>query len=118
MLIRLSLNKTSYKFWKDRKLNINYVKVFKCKYFILNTNGNLRKFNSKSNVGLFIQYPNTSQAYRVYNKRTFDDSNSPSTEKVVVDDDVDMEKENEELQHEKSFAEKQVDPPYESQEKQ
>ena len=47
----------------------------------------------------FLGYSITSKAYRLYNKRTlvveesihvtFDESNSSSTEKVVVDDDVD-----------------------------
>lgn len=37
----------------------------------------------------------------------FDDSNPSSMKKVLIDDDVDVEKENEELYYEASFAENQ-----------
>ncbi|KAH9802698.1 hypothetical protein KPL71_001497 [Citrus sinensis] len=96
VLIRPNLNKTPYELWKDRKPNIGYFKVFGCKCFVLNTKDNLGKFDPKSDVGIFLGYSNSSKAYRVYNKRTlvveesmhvtFDESNSSSTEKVVVDD--------------------------------
>ncbi|KAH9697749.1 Integrase catalytic domain-containing protein [Citrus sinensis] len=107
VLIRPKLNKTSYELRKNRKPNIGYFKVFGCKYFILNTKDNLGKFDPKSDVGIFLRYSNSSKAYRVYNKRTlvveesmhvtFDESNPSSTEKVVVDNDVD-----EDLQKESS----------------
>ncbi|KAH9658168.1 hypothetical protein KPL70_023385 [Citrus sinensis] len=102
-----NLNKTPYELWKDRKPNIGYFKVFGCKCFILNTKDNLGKFDPKSDVSIFLGYSNSSKAYRVYNKRTlvveesmhvtFDESNPSSTEKVVVDNDVD-----EDLQKESS----------------
>ncbi|KAH9704489.1 hypothetical protein KPL70_011489 [Citrus sinensis] len=73
--------------------------------FVGNRCDNLGKFDSKSDVGIFLGYSNSSKAYRVYNKRTlvveesmhvtFDESNPSSTEKVVVDDDA-GEKEQEE----------------------
>ncbi|KAH9715535.1 Integrase catalytic domain-containing protein [Citrus sinensis] len=107
VLIRPNLNKTLYELWKHRKPNISYFKVFGCKCFILNTKDNLGKFDPKSNVGIFLGYSNSSKAYRVYNKNTlvveeymhvtFDESNPSSTEKVVVDNDVD-----EDLQKESS----------------
>ncbi|KAH9705357.1 Integrase catalytic domain-containing protein [Citrus sinensis] len=107
VLIRSNLNKTPYELWKHRKPNIGYFKVFGCKCFILNTKDNLGKFDPKSNVGVFLGYSNLSKAYRVYNKNTvvveesmhvtFDESNPSSTEKVVVDNDVD-----EDLQKESS----------------
>ena len=75
-----------------------YFKVFGCKCFILNTKDNLRKVDSKSDVGFFLGYSNSSKAYRVYNKRTlvveesmyvtFDESNPFSAEKVVINDDT------------------------------
>ncbi|XP_052291943.1 uncharacterized protein LOC127900768, partial [Citrus sinensis] len=70
VLIRPNLNKTPYELWKDRKPNIGYFKVFGCKCFVLNTKDNLGKFDSKSDVGIFLGYSNSSKAYRVYNKRT------------------------------------------------
>ncbi|KAH9671985.1 Integrase catalytic domain-containing protein [Citrus sinensis] len=106
VLIRPNLNKTPYELWKDRKPNIGYFKVFGCKCFVLNTKDNLGKFDSKSDVGIFLGYSNSSKAYRVYNKRTlvveesmhvtFDESNPSSTEKVIVDDDAGEEEQEEE----------------------
>ena len=42
------LNKTSYGLWNNRKLKISYLRVFRCKYFILNTKDNLENFDSKA----------------------------------------------------------------------
>ena len=94
VLIRPHLNKTPYELWKYRKLNIGYFKVFGCKCFTLNTKDNLGKFDSKSDIGIFFGYSNSSKAYRVYNKRTlvveefrhvtFNESNTTSAEKGVV----------------------------------
>ena len=53
VLIRPNLNKTPYQFWKDRKLNIDYFKVFGCKCFVLNTKDNLSKFDPKYD-GIFL----------------------------------------------------------------
>ena len=68
VLIKPYLNKTPYELWKDRKSNISYFKVPRCKCFILNTKDNLGKFDPKSYVGIFLVYSNTSKAYKVYNK--------------------------------------------------
>ncbi|KAH9791908.1 hypothetical protein KPL71_003919 [Citrus sinensis] len=117
VLIRPNLNKTPYELWKDRKPNIGYFKVFGCKCFVLNTKDNLGKFDSKSDVGIFLGYSNSSKAYRVYNKRTlvveesmhvtFDESNPFSTKKVVVDDDA-----GEEEQEEEASNDNQEDAPH------
>ena len=64
------LNKTSYKLWNNRNPKILYLRVFICKCFILNTKDNLEKFNSKADEGIFLGYATSSQAYRVFNKRT------------------------------------------------
>ena len=103
VLIRSSLNKTPYELWKDKKPNIGFFKVFGCKCFILNTKDNLGKFDSKSDVGIFLGYSINSKAYRVFNKRTlvveesmhvtFDESKPFSMEKEFVDDDVVLSKE-------------------------
>ena len=122
MLIRPHLNKTRYELWKDRKPNIGYFKVFRCKCFILNTKNNLGKFDPKSDVDIFLGYSNSSKAYRVYNKKilvveefmhvTFDESNPSFAEKVFVDNNAD-----EELQEESS-KDNQKDAPYGNQEEQ
>ncbi|KAL5551357.1 hypothetical protein UlMin_001533 [Ulmus minor] len=59
----------------------------------------LGKFDSKSDVGIFLGYSSSSKSYRVYNRRTlvveesmhivFDESNPFSSEKVVICDDDD-----------------------------
>ena len=94
------LNKTSYELWNNRKPKISYLRVFGCKYFILNTKDNLEKFDSKADDGIFLGYSTTSKAYRVFNKRTlvveesmhiiFYESNSLDPRKDIcsVDDDV------------------------------
>ncbi|KAH9649201.1 Integrase catalytic domain-containing protein [Citrus sinensis] len=114
VLIRPYLNKTPYELWKDRKHNIGYFKVFRCKCFILNTKDNLGKFDPKSDVGIFLGYSNSSKAYRVYNRRTlvveesmhvtFDESNPSSTEKGVANDDADGELQEESLKENQENA--------------
>ena len=94
------LNKNPYELWNNRKPRISYLRVFGCKYFILNTKDNLGKFNSKADEGIFLGYSTSSKAYRVFNKRTlvveesmhvvFDESNplDPRKDIYSVDDDV------------------------------
>ena len=53
-----------------RKSNVSYSKVFGCKYFVLNTKGNLGKFDPKSFDAIFVGYSNTSKAYIVFNRST------------------------------------------------
>ena len=69
-VLRSILKKTPYKLWKDRKPNISYFKVFRCKFFILNTKDNLGKFDTKTDVGVILGYFISSKAYRIFNKRT------------------------------------------------
>ena len=101
VLIRPSLDKTSYELWKNEKPNISYVKVFGSKCFILNTKDNLGKFDAKSNVGIFLDYSLPSKAYRVFNKKTmvveesvhvvFDESNESLERREGVDNDVGLD---------------------------
>lgn len=47
------------------------MRAFGCKCFVLNNNkNNLGKFDAKSDEIVVIGYSNSSQAYRVFNKRT------------------------------------------------
>ena len=70
MLIRPILNKTPYELLRGRKPNVSHLHVFGCKCFILN-NGkdNLGKFDAKANEGILLGCPQSSKAYKVYNKR-------------------------------------------------
>ena len=67
---RRILNKTSYELWNNIKPKISYLRVFRCKFFILNTKDNLEKFDSKADEGIFLGYFTSSKAYRIFNKRT------------------------------------------------
>lgn len=67
-MIRLIFKKTPYELWKRRKNNVGYFHVFGCKFFVLNNNkDNLSKFDTKVDEGIFLGYPTSSKAYRVFN---------------------------------------------------
>jgi len=69
VLVRSILKKTTYELFNGRKLNIDHLKVFDCKCYILNNGkGNLDQFDEKADSGIFLGYSLTSHAYRVYNK--------------------------------------------------
>ena len=87
------LNKTSYDLWNNRKSKISYLRVFGYKCFILNTKDNFVKFDCKANEGIFLGYSTSSNAYRIFNKRTlvveesmhvvFDETNSLNPRKDI-----------------------------------
>ena len=66
----------------------------------LNTKDNLGKFDTKSSVGIFLGYFLSSEAYRVFNKKTmvveesvhvvFDESNNSLERGESIDDDIVM----------------------------
>jgi len=65
-----NLEKTPYELLNGRKPHIGHLKIFGCKYYILN-NGkeNMGKFDTKDDKGIFLGYSLSSHAYRVYNKK-------------------------------------------------
>ena len=67
---RAGTKKTTYEIWNGKKPKVKYFQVFGSKCYILNDRENLRKFNAKSDEGIFLEYSTSSRAYRVYNKRT------------------------------------------------
>ena len=68
-LIRPIHKKTPYELWHDRKSNIGYFYIFKCKCFIHNNEkDNLGKFDAKADEGIFLGYSTSSKAYRIFNK--------------------------------------------------
>ena len=81
-----STKKTPYELWKGRKLNVKYFKIFGSTCFILKDRENVRKFDSRSDEGIFLGYFSTSKAYRVYNKRTV---KVMETVNVVIDEPLD-----------------------------
>ena len=50
------LNKNSYELWNNRKPKTSYLRVFRCKCFILNTKDNIGKFDFKADEGIFLGY--------------------------------------------------------------
>ncbi|GJR89623.1 retrovirus-related pol polyprotein from transposon TNT 1-94 [Tanacetum coccineum] len=94
ILIR-PIGKTPYEIFRGRKPSLEYFKVFRSKYFILNTKDYLTKFNPKSYEGVFLGYSQNSKAYVVLNKHsmkvkeslnmTFDESLPPTKLSPLVD---------------------------------
>src|SRR5919202_3769760 len=80
------------------KFNLENLKVFGCKCFILNNSEYLTKFDPKAYEGIFLGYSPTSKAYRVLNKHsnvveesldvTFDESNPKPKTLPLEDDDI------------------------------
>jgi Integrase core domain. len=95
--IRKGLGKTPYELWRNIKPNVGYFKVFGCKCYILNDREHLKKFDAKSDEGVFLGYALNSKAYRVFNKKTlvvqeslhvtFDETNPFVPTSIVEDDD-------------------------------
>jgi len=64
------LNKTAYELFKGRKPNISYFHQFGCTCYILNNKVYLKKFDAKTQKGIFLGYSERSKAYRLYNSET------------------------------------------------
>ncbi|KAL8132932.1 hypothetical protein AgCh_008421 [Apium graveolens] len=63
--------KTPYEMVKKKKPNLKYFHVFGCKCFVLKTHPEqLSKFDLKADEGIFVGYPLSIKAFRVYNLRT------------------------------------------------
>ena len=67
---RKKLEKTPFEIYHLKKPNISYLKVFCCKYFVLNTRKILDKFDSKAYEEIFVGYSSTSKDHRIFNKST------------------------------------------------
>jgi hypothetical protein len=68
--LRPETSKAPYEIWRGKKPTIKYFRTFRSKCYILRDRENLRKFDPKSDEGIFLGYSSTSRAYRVFNKRT------------------------------------------------
>ena len=63
--------KTPYEMVKKKKPNLKHFHVFGCKCFVLKTHPEqLSKFDLKADEGIFVGYPLSTKAFRVYNLRT------------------------------------------------
>jgi hypothetical protein len=81
--LRPETNKTPYEIWRGKKPTVKYFRTFGSKCYILRDRENLRKFDPKSDEGIFLGYSTNSRAYRVFNKRT---ETVMETINVVIDD--------------------------------
>nr|GEX31282.1 retrovirus-related Pol polyprotein from transposon TNT 1-94 [Tanacetum cinerariifolium] len=98
ILIRPMLGKTLYEIFRGMKPSLEYFKVFRRKFFVLNTKDYLTKFDPKSYEGVFLGYSKNSKAYIVLSKHTmkveealnvtFDENPPPTKLSPLVDDDV------------------------------
>ena len=68
--LRPRTKKTSYELWTRRKPNLKYFRTFGSECYILRDGENLRKFDAKSNKGIFLGYYTMSKVYRVYNQNS------------------------------------------------
>ncbi|KAD3337079.1 hypothetical protein E3N88_32599 [Mikania micrantha] len=62
--------KTPYELLHNLTPLISFFRAFGCPCYILNTKDQLKKFDSKVDVGYFVGYSSTCKAYRVFNCRT------------------------------------------------
>src|ERR1700732_3554157 len=70
-LIRPKTKKTPYDLLKGRKPDVSFFRVFGCKCFIhVNNKSQIKKFDPKSQEGVFLGYSENRKAYRVYNRVT------------------------------------------------
>nr|GEY14500.1 hypothetical protein [Tanacetum cinerariifolium] len=70
VLVKKAHNKTPYELFNGRTPAIGFLKLFGCHVMILNTLDNLGKFEAKRDEGYFLGYLMSSNAFRVFNKRT------------------------------------------------
>ncbi|GKB81072.1 retrovirus-related pol polyprotein from transposon TNT 1-94, partial [Tanacetum coccineum] len=69
-LIHTHFNKTPYELIRDRKPDLKLLHVFCAPCYSTNDNEDLRKLQSKADIGIFIGYSSSKKAFRIYNKRT------------------------------------------------
>nr|GEZ00998.1 hypothetical protein [Tanacetum cinerariifolium]GEZ01234.1 hypothetical protein [Tanacetum cinerariifolium] len=69
-IIRLRHRKTPYKLLHDKLIDLSYFYVFGALCYPTNDGENLGKLQPKANIGIFIGYPTTKKAFRIYNRRT------------------------------------------------
>ncbi|TYK30409.1 gag-pol polyprotein [Cucumis melo var. makuwa] len=67
---RSGSNVTLYELWKGRKPNVKYFHIFERTCYILADREYHRKWDAKSEQGLFLGSSQNSRAYKVFNNRT------------------------------------------------
>ena len=67
--LRINSNKTPYEMWFGITPSVKYLKVFGSKCYIKRLDENLKKFDVRSDEGVFLGYASTKKAYKCYNLR-------------------------------------------------
>ncbi|GJS70173.1 retrovirus-related pol polyprotein from transposon TNT 1-94 [Tanacetum coccineum] len=68
--IHTRYNKTPYELLRDRKPELKYLHVFGALCYLTNDFEDIGKLQPKEDIGIFIGYSPSKNAYRIYNKRT------------------------------------------------
>ncbi|GJT66889.1 retrovirus-related pol polyprotein from transposon TNT 1-94 [Tanacetum coccineum] len=69
-IVRLRHGKTLYELLHDKLPDLSFFHVFGTLCYPTNDSENLGKLQPKANFGIFIGYPPTKKAFRIYNRRT------------------------------------------------
>nr|GEX43875.1 integrase, catalytic region, zinc finger, CCHC-type, peptidase aspartic, catalytic [Tanacetum cinerariifolium] len=69
-IIRLHYGKTPYELLHDKLPDLSYFHVFCALCYPTTDSENLGKLQPKANIGIFIGYAPTKNAFRIYNRRT------------------------------------------------
>ncbi|GJT87584.1 retrovirus-related pol polyprotein from transposon TNT 1-94 [Tanacetum coccineum] len=69
-IVHTRYNKTPYELIRGRKPNIQYFHVFGSLCYPTNDRDDLGKMKSKSNIGIFIGYSESSRGFHIYNGQT------------------------------------------------
>nr|GEX12660.1 hypothetical protein [Tanacetum cinerariifolium] len=69
-IILLRHGKTPYELLHNKLPDLSFFHVFGAICYSTNDSKNLRKLQSKANIGIFIGYAPTKKAFRIYNRRT------------------------------------------------
>jgi hypothetical protein len=81
--LRFNHKKTPYELWFSIPTSVKHFNVFGSKCYIKAYDDNLRKFDSRSDEGIFLGYSSNKRAYRCYNISLH---NIVESENVKVDD--------------------------------
>nr|GEW99130.1 retrovirus-related Pol polyprotein from transposon TNT 1-94 [Tanacetum cinerariifolium] len=69
-IIRLRHGKTPYELLHNKPPDLSYFHVFGALYYPTNDSENLGKLQPKADIGIFIGYAPTKNAFQIYNRRT------------------------------------------------
>ena len=67
--VKKGINATPFELWYGHSPNVKHFKIFGCKCYILKESRN-RKFDAKSEEGIFLGYSTTRKSYKCLNVNT------------------------------------------------